>query len=591
MCSTGGIESSDKGRMAETPSNPTVLARKMVASVLDTCPGVTGLLETDGTIIWAGGTLEEATGFELNEVRGVNIRDLLHPNDADAAAAMFVDALEEPGIAAGPSNFRIISRDGETLWVEVQCQMLLESPTGRPAVSLWARDITNEMRDADRNVAAGLIDERSGLATEPLFIDRLTQLIAFGADDMHHIEVIHVDLGLDETIKLYGPRAVEAIMPQITERMKTELGAGDTAGVLRPGHVGFARRVGNQTKSEANARTYAATLTGEYLMGTETIMVEPVVGIATGPSKIAGDATTLMHRASMAADRAKRRNTHSVVFNDASFANGSDQTSSMLKRAVAEGQLHLHYQPIVHTETRRVVAIEALIRWCHPEKGMLNPLDFLESAERSGMIIPLGAWVVQQACEDLRILQMQGFNDLHVSANFSPTQVMDPRFTEMICQAISKSGVDASRLNLELTEGSMAQDSAAVDAALNQIAKTGVNITIDDFGVASTPIRRLRAMDIGGLKLHRDFCRELEVDDPDLGPLKAMVATAHALDLDAMAIGVETEEQLDILRELGCQYTQGYLFSPPVPIEEVADAIRALNSTPIPEVSDAAEAS
>ncbi len=581
---------SDKGSMAETTSNPTVLARKMVASVLDTCPGVTALIETDGTIVWAGGTLEETTGFALSEIRGVNLRDILHPNDADAAASMFVDALEDPSTSTRPRSFRIVSRDGETRWVEVQCQLLEESPTGRPSVTLWARDITNEMRDTDRNVAAGLVDEHSGLATEPLFIDRLTQLIAFGADDRHHIEVIHVDLGLDETIKLYGPRAVEAIMPQITERMKTELGAGDTAGILKPGHIGFARRVSNQTKSEANARTYAATLTGSYEMGTEQIMVEPVVGIATGPSKMASDAITLMHRASMAADRAKRRNTHSVVFNDASFANGSDQTTSMLKRAVAEGQLHLHYQPIVHTETRRVVAIEALLRWRHPDKGMLNPLDFLEAAERSGMIIPLGAWVVQQACEDLRILQMQGFNDLHVSANFSPTQVMDSRFKEMICQAIAKSGVDASRLNLELTEGSMAQDSAAVDAALNEIAKTGVNITIDDFGVASTPIRRLRAMEISGLKLHRDFCRELEVDDPDLGPLKAMVATAHALDLDAMAIGVETEEQLDILRELGCQYTQGYLFSPPVPIEEVAQTIQELNATRLPEAPTEAPA-
>lgn len=577
--------------MAETSSNPTVLARKMVASVLDTCPGVVGLLETDGTIIWAGGTLEETTGFALSEVRGVSIREVLHPNDADAASAMFTDALNDPSTASDPSNFRVIARDGQTRWIEVQFQLLEESPTGQPAVALWARDITSEMRDTDRNIAAGLVDGRSGLATEPLFIDRLTQLIAFGADDLHHIEAIHVDLGLEEIIKLYGPRAVEAIMPQITERMKTELGAGDTAGLLKPGHVGFARRVPNQTKSEANARTYAATLTGTYEMGTEQIMVEPVVGIATGPSKVANDAITLMHRAAMAADRAKRRNTHSAVFNDANFANGSDQISAGLKRAVAEGQLLLHYQPIVHTETRRVVAIEALLRWVHPEKGMLNPLDFLEAAERSGMIIPLGAWVVQQACEDLRILQLQGFSDLHVSANFSPTQVMDARFSEMICQAISKSGVDASRLNLELTEGSMAQDSAAVDAALNQIAKTGVNITIDDFGVASTPIRRLRAMDIGGLKLHRDFCRELEVDDPDLGPLKAMVATAHALELDAMAIGVETEEQLDILRELGCQYTQGYLFSPPVPIDEVGATIQALNETPLPPITEKAPSS
>ena len=274
--------------MAETSSNPTVLARKMVASVLDTCPGVVGLIETDGTIIWAGGSLEEDTGFALSEVRGVNVQDLLHPNDADAAAALFVDAIKDPSQSAGPSSFRIISRDGETRWMEVECQLLQEdSPTGRPAVSMWGRDITAEMRDADRNMAAGLVDERSGLATEPLFIDRLTQLIAFGADEMHHIEVIHVDLGLDETIKLYGPRAIEAIMPQITERMKTELDAGDTAGVLKPGHVGFARRVSNQTKSEANARTYAATLTGTYTMGIEEIMVEPVVGIATGPSKVA----------------------------------------------------------------------------------------------------------------------------------------------------------------------------------------------------------------------------------------------------------------------------------------------------------------
>ncbi len=566
--------------MEDSSSNPTVQARKMVASVLDTSPGVVCLLEVDGTIIWAGGNLAQSTGYALNEIRGTELRELLHPNDSEAANGMFHDALNNPGDTK-PSRYRIIARDGDTRWLEMTCRSIPDSPTGRPAVALWSRDVTHEIRNDEQVIAAGLIDESSGLATEPLFIDRLTQLIAFGADDRHHLEVIHVDLGLEETIKLYGPRAIEAIMPQITERMKSELGAGDTAGVLRPGVVGFARRVSNKTKSEANARTYAATLTGNYRLGTQEVMIEPVVGIATGPSKIAADATTLMHRAAMAADRAKRRNLHSVVFNDADFATGNDQTSSMLKRAVAEGQLLLHYQPIVHTETRRVVAVEALIRWVHPEKGMLNPMDFLEAAERSGMIIPLGAWVVKQACEDLRVLQMQGFGDLHVSANVSPTQVLDPRFKEMVFSAIKQAGVEPDRLNLELTEGSMAQDSAAVDAALNAIADLGVNITIDDFGVASTPIRRLRAMDIGALKLHRDFCRELEVEDPDLGPLKAMVATAHAMDLDAMAIGVETEAQLDILRELGCQYTQGYLFSAPIPIGEVGAVINELAKTPV----------
>ncbi len=572
--------------MAEAGVNPEILARTMVAAVLDTAPNIAGLINTDGTIIWAGGALEETTGFTLPDLRGLNIRELLHPNDADNAAAMFVEALKNPGVTEGPRQFRIIDVDGETLWQEVSCQLVTNSPTGQPAIMMWGRDVTEELRTIDVN--SGLVDETSGLATEPLFIDRLTQLIAFGADETHHIEVIHVDLGLESLIKTYGPRVSEVIMPQITERMKSELDAGDTAGVLSPGQIGFARRVKNTTKSENNARTYAATLTGNYELGTQMVMVEPIVGIATGPSKIAGDALTLMHRAAMAADRAKRRGKHSVVFNDADFASGSDQVTSMLKKAVAEGQLLLHYQPIVHTVTRRVVAIEALIRWSHPEKGMLNPMDFLDAAERSGMIIPLGAWVVKQACTDLRLLQAKGFRDLHVSANVSPTQVTDSRFNQMICKAIGESGIEADRLNLELTEGSMRQDASEVDSAMNKIAQLGVNVTIDDFGVASTPIRRLRSLDIGALKLHRDFCRELEVDNPDIGPLKAMVATALALDLDAMAIGVETEEQLEILKSLGCQYSQGYLFSPPVPIEEIPAIIAGLDSTPV--VAEAPEA-
>ncbi len=561
--------------------NPDVQARNIVAAMLNTAPNVVGLIEPSGIIIWMGGALSELTGYTLTELQGEKIVDLLHPNDVETASSMFVNAVKHPDAPTQEMPFRIISRNGDTLWMKVVCELVSESPTGRPAIAVWATDITAEMRDNDRNVKAGLIDEASGLASETLFIDRLTQLIAFGVDDRHHLEVIHVDLNLEKAVQTYGPRAIEAIMPQITERMKSELNAGDTAGILRPGVVGFARKVSNTTRSESNAKTYAATLTGNYQLGTQQIMVEPVVGIATGPSKVAGDAVTLMHRAAMACDRARRRSEHSNVFNDASFASGSDQTSSMLKRAVREGQLRLHYQPIVHTETRRVVAIEALIRWSHPERGLLSPIDFLESAERSGMIIPLGAWVTQQACTDLKLLEAKGYNQLHVSTNVSPTQVLDHRFLHMVSDAIKTSGVEPHRLNLELTEGSMHQDSNSVDAALNAIAKMGVNVTIDDFGVAPTPIRRLRSLDIGALKLHRDFCRELEVENPDLGPLRAMVSTARALELDAMAIGVETEDQLKTLQDLGCEYCQGYLFSPPVPIEEIPAVIETLESAPI----------
>jgi EAL domain-containing protein (putative c-di-GMP-specific phosphodiesterase class I) len=246
-----------------------------------------------------------------------------------------------------------------------------------------------------------------------------------------------------------------------------------------------------------------------------------------------------------------------------------------LENAIARGELRLHYQPIVRLADRAVIGLEALVRWQHPVEGLIPPLEFVPLAEASGLIVPLGEWVLNQACADLsrwqRSWPIVWGSAPHVSVNLSPSQLHSGRLVEVIKSVLERHGIEPSSLTLEITESFFAEDSDEVRSCVQQLVQHGITLSLDDFGTGYSSLSYLRRFPLRNLKIDRSFVKAMSTRD-GLTMLKAIVSMARSLGLSVVAEGIEDEDQALELRRLGCDEGQGYLFWRPL----TADAIDSL---------------
>jgi EAL domain-containing protein (putative c-di-GMP-specific phosphodiesterase class I) len=249
---------------------------------------------------------------------------------------------------------------------------------------------------------------------------------------------------------------------------------------------------------------------------------------------------------------------------------------SELRRALRDEELRLHYQPIWSLPDRRLAAVEALVRWEHPERRLVPPGEFIPIAEASGLIVPVGGWVLREACRQLAEWDRThpGNEELRLTVNLSAKQVARPELLVVVREAVEQHGIDPSRLGLEITEGLLMQDSASVFATLNGLKSLGVRLILDDFGTGYSSLSYLKRFPIDQLKIDRSFVDGIATPGDDRAIVEAIVGMARALGLDLIPEGVETEEQLEVLESLGCDFAQGFLLGRPMPPEQLAELLR-----------------
>src|SRR5262249_40037680 len=240
-----------------------------------------------------------------------------------------------------------------------------------------------------------------------------------------------------------------------------------------------------------------------------------------------------------------------------------------LRHAIANDELVLHYQPVLSLITGRIVELEALVPWQHPEKGLIMPGDFIGAAEKSGMMVPLGDWVLDKAAKQLHIWQGLGLPDLRVAVNVSPSQFHERNLVPTIHRAITDSAVPPETVEVEITEGVAMEDAEVTVANLMALRELKVGISIADFGTGYSSLSYLKRFPVTTLKIDRSFVSDVVTNSADAGIVRAIVAMAHGLKLNVIAEGVETKEQFAYLRENGCDALQGYWFSRPLPVEAV----------------------
>jgi len=309
----------------------------------------------------------------------------------------------------------------------------------------------------------------------------------------------------------------------------------------------------------------------------QKVQVSCSIGVAVYP-RDGRDTDSLMMHADAAMYRAKESGKNNCQFYTSEMNAGLEEKLALtegLRKAVEEQQLFLAYQPKIDLQSGRMFGVEALLRWQHPERGLVSPAQFIPLAEENGLIIPIGEWVLREACRQARAWQDAGLPPLSVSVNVSARQFDDPRLVERVAAALASTGLSACWLELELTETMVMRNVQQSIAKMRELEAMGIALSIDDFGTGYSSLAALKSFPISRLKIDQSFVRDLCGSADDQAITCAIISLSHQLDMKVIAEGVETEQQRRFLHANGCDEVQGYLFSCPVPAGEIAEMLEA----------------
>jgi diguanylate cyclase len=421
-------------------------------------------------------------------------------------------------------------------------------------------------------------DALTGLPNRVLLDDRLEQAVVHAERSKHEFAVMALDLDRFKFINdSLGHHAGDELLNRVATRLRGVVNEIDT--VARTGGDEFVMLLAPRADREDAvrvARLAIEALKSPVSIAGVTLHLSSSIGVAFYP----GDGTTteqLLAHADAAMYCAKQRGRNNLQM----FEPGMDtctrdrvKLESELHTALLQGQLELYYQPKVDTDTDRFDSVEALLRWRHPERGLVMPEDFIPAAEESGLIIAIGEWVLREACRQCKAWQQEGLPPVRVAVNVSATQFRQGNLLGVIRAAVAHSGLDPRFLEIELTESAVMmnpEESAEILAELNGM---GLLVSVDDFGTGYSSMSYLRRFPIDNLKIDRGFVKDLMTRSDDASIVRAIISLAHSLRLKVVAEGVETLEQLHSLKSMGCDQYQGFHFSPPVAATELAELLR-----------------
>ncbi len=438
-------------------------------------------------------------------------------------------------------------------------------------------------------------DPLTGLPNRRLLLDRLDAALAQGRRNGHRLAVLFVDLDRFKVINdSLGHATGDALLRQVGDRLRAAVREEDT--LARLGGDEFVLLLPRMDAPEAAgevARKVLDALREPFRVGGRELFVTASAGVSVAPDD-GREGEMLLRNADIAMYGGKQTRGDCYRFFTPEMnrrARERLETESALRRALARDELELAYQPVADLRTGRACAVEALVRWRHPELGLLGPAEFLEVAEATGLIVPLGAWVLRTACGQARRWREAGHGDLRLLVNLSVRQFQEPALVQQVRETLEREGLPAELLELEITESVAMRDTAASEEVLGELRAVGVRLSIDDFGTGYSSLEYLRRFPIHTLKVDRTFVRDVQTDEGDAAIVSAVVAMAHRLGLTVIAEGVEHPGQLEFLRGLGCDAVQGYFISRPVPAEALDAwlAEHAANALPEQALRVAAE--
>jgi len=541
------------------------------------------ILDADGALRDANPSVGTVLGQSPEALDGRPLTSFLHPDDLVAAR----QTLDEVAIAPGRGatiEVRLGHLDGTYRRVEANLTNLLAEPSvGGIVVS--ARDVSERAKREDELVHQAFHDPLTNLPNRALFRDRLEHALARSVRRAGAIGVLFVDLddfkGVNDR---HGHKAGDQLLSAVGTRLRGSVREGDT--VARLGGDEFAVLLediddprGAMVVADRILHDLAAPVALDGPGAGREVHVTASLGVALSGSAY-DRPEDLLRDADLAMEEAKTRGKGRARVFDAGMnarAWARLELETDLRRAVKQGELRVLYQPVVSLETGRIVEVEALVRWQHPERGLLTPADFVPLAEETGLIVPIGQWVLETGCAQVRAWQERHPEaaGLVLNVNVAGRQFADATLVADVARAVLASGLDPACLKLEITEGVAMENADATIATLQELETLGIRLAIDDFGTGYAALTYLERFPIDTLKIDRAFVSRLGTDADERALVRAVIAFAKMLNLTVTAEGVETEDQVTRLRALGCDRAQGYHFARPLTGEALAALLGA----------------
>ena len=441
----------------------------------------------------------------------------------------------------------------------------MEARTAEMALSL--RQVNAELQHL------ALHDALTKLPNRLLLEDRLQQALEHCRRAGSRLAVLFVDLDRFKTLNdSLGHYAGDTVLRNVAERLRSTIRAEDTVSRLGGDEfVVLLRHIGQPGEAAEVAAKLMEAVARPMRLNEHELRIACSIGIAIFPED--GDAwDRLISNADAAMYHVKKSGRSSFAFftpEMSTFFPRRLKLENELRAALEREEFVLHYQPKVDTRTGAIVGAEALVRWRHPERGLVMPSEFIPFAEETGLIVPIGHGVLHEACRQMRAWQDRGAPDLLMAVNISGLQFQQRDLVQTVSAALARSGLEPRRLELEITESVVMQNAAEAIVMLEQLHAMGVRLSIDDFGTGYSSLNYLKRFPIDTLKIDQSFIRDVSIDPDDAAIVQAIVAMGHGLRLRVVAEGVERPEQLEFLRALGNDVYQGYLFSPPLPAHEL----------------------
>jgi diguanylate cyclase (GGDEF)-like protein/PAS domain S-box-containing protein len=551
-------------------------AEERFHSAFDHAPIGMNLLDLDARFIQVNRAFCAITGYREEELIGRTCQSITYPEDLEKEAQgmrrMAAGEIEHYQIEK-----RFVHSAGHPVWATAS-RSLVRSRDGEPLhLVSQVEDITQRKQSDLMLTHMALHDSLTGLPNRTLALDRLALALARTERHPSSVAVLFLDLDRFKVINdSLGHNLGDQLLVAVAARLREAVRPSDT--VARIGGDEFVvvcEDIVGVEDATRIAERIADALSRPFELNDDEVLLATSVGIAlsSGP----GDTPeTLLRDADAAMYRAKETGRNRYEVFDSSMRVEAVERLDLeqaLRRALGRSEFRLFYQPVLDMETGTIVGVEALLRWEHPERGLLRPAEFISLAEETGLILPIGKWALQEACRQARRWREADPDrpPLTVAVNLSARQLAQPNVADMVAEALESTGTDPSQVWLEITESILTGDTEATVGALRALKALGVRLSVDDFGTGYSSLLYLKRFPVDTLKVDRSFVAGLGTYPEDTAIVAGVVGLAQTLGLTAIAEGVETEEQRAALRALGCDLAQGYLFGHPEPAENLGE--------------------